>query len=113
MSKIVKRNHEQGFKIADAADGANPRTYTGFVTIGPCGIAIHIDGLSTMVERSSETSLPILIEVLDGMPRVAVWGNKEKEEPTDVVELGQAVTDRERYGGRLSEQKEPDDAAGH
>jgi hypothetical protein len=65
--------------------------------VHPLGIAIQFEGYSTC--NAVGVSEVVLIEQIGGKPRVVVWANINEENPTHIIELGEA-----RESQRVEEQ---------
>ena len=76
------------FDIIDAEDGTKKRV-KGRVSIDERGIYIAFEKFGTVHD-----DIPILIEQVNGIPRVLVWLDKDVENATEVATLENARVKR-------------------
>jgi hypothetical protein len=68
-----------------AAEGESRKRVKGRVSVDERGIYIEFDKFGTVYDN-----IPVLIEQIDGVPRVIVWEDRKVEDPTLKVSLENA-----------------------
>jgi hypothetical protein len=61
----------------------------GTVKVGPNDVEVLLDGHGTLTMDPGHGPV-ILLEYLDGVPRLIVWADINQEDPTHVIELRKA-----------------------
>lgn len=84
--KIVKILHDSG-------DITNNTLTT--VEFGSHNIYIRFEGYGDCASEDGHGD-PIMIEIHNGVPRVIVWGDINKEDPTNIISLEGAQEDKRK-----------------
>lgn len=76
----------QNFKCKISDQG---KTLTVNVQESFAGLAISIEGCGEY--SSTGDGVPILLECIDGIPRLVVWADITREDPTHIIDLSGAM----------------------
>ena len=97
--RLVDRfNAEEGeivdHELFDVYDDADTPTITATVKATGRGISISLKGFGNLTGDAEV----VLIENVEGTPKVVIWGDKNKEDPTDIIPLEGAKLDASDEG---------------
>jgi hypothetical protein len=81
-------------------DQNGARQLQGRVELAPNGqLCLYLDGYGDFCSTPGQ-GVPILLELLEGKPRLIVWADISREEPTHIIDLSGAA-EASQHGERL------------
>jgi hypothetical protein len=79
-------------KLRDTFDELRSRTKIKIsVEKRKLGLLIHPQGMATHTDDEDCPSAPIVLEQYKGKMRLLVWGDINREDPTDIIDLSGAL----------------------
>ena len=83
------------FNLREQANTTCRVTVEGFATQSYGQLLIALEGFGECT-ASDGKGTPIMLELLDGRPRLLVWSDINQEDPTHVIDLSGASEDRRK-----------------